>query len=241
MGQRVSREVVAEVPRAPSVDINLGFVYVLKGGTETPCTDAPCIKKPLDHDAAHEFAAQLGARTADVKRATAEVAAAQQALDALARPGTDLAAALCARTALDEAKTRLDAAVEAQSAACIERVVAAAKAAVLAYAGMAVAHGCEHVTVLVVVPESVSVSIYNLERVWHAQTLAPEVRADEVHGSTHLWGGNNYTVDGGRTIALTASITHGDGGELLVWDRATSELLMGEAYIAEHRRRVGFN
>jgi hypothetical protein len=239
MGQRVSREVVAVVPRAPSVDVDLGFVYVLKDGTETPCTDAPCIRKPLDHDAAHEFAAQLGARTADVERATAEVAAAQQALDALARPGADLAAALCARTALDDAKTRLDAAVEAWTAACIGRAVAAAKAAVLAYAGMAVAHGCEYVTVLVVVPESVS--IFNLERAWQAQTLAPEVRADDVTGSTLLWGGNKYTVDGGRTMALTASITRGEAGQLLVWDRATSELLMGEAYIAEHRRRVGFN
>jgi hypothetical protein len=237
MGQRVSREVVAVAPPVPPVEVDMGFACVIKGGKTTPLLNEPCIQRLLEWDAIFSFEARQAACMADVDRATAKVKAAERTLDGFARRSADVAAALRARTALDEAKARLKSAVEAQAATYIEHIVAAAKEVVLVFAAMAVAHGCSSVTVLVVVPGSVTIP--DLYRAWHAQTLAPDVLAGDVSGSLLLWGGSDSVIDGSRTMALTAFINRGDGGELVVWDRGTSEHLMGEAFIAKHRRRVG--
>jgi hypothetical protein len=112
---------------------------------------------------------------------------------------------------------------------------------------MAVANDCTRLTVTVVVPHVMcSDELRALRAAWEAQTFPslPGFTPDAVANTTLVFGGQESGDADSRSVALTVRITYADEPrtdttDLVVWDRATSEALVGKSSIAEKRQRLG--
>jgi hypothetical protein len=207
-----------------------------------------CVTTPLEPTpVAAAFEAQLRACQDHVHEADTEVNALKLAMTAFGRPGVEVQQVLQTRTALREAKLRLETATARLREVGVECVVAATRAVVVAHAGMAVASDCTQLTVAVVLPHVLcSDALHALRTAWKAQAFPslPGFTPDAVRNTTLVFGGQESGDADSRSVALTVCIAYADEPrtdttDLVVWDRATSEALVGKSSIAEKRQRLG--